>query len=34
MIERYYLGLYEKSMPNNLSLVEKLQTVKAGGVDY
>lgn len=34
MIERYYLGLYEKSMPNNLSLVEKLQTVKACGFDY
>lgn len=34
MIQRYYLGLYEKSMPNDLPLAEKLQTVRSCGFDY
>lgn len=33
-IKQYYLGLYEKSMPNDLSILEKLQTVKECGFDY
>ena len=32
--KEYYLGLYEKSMPNTLSWMEKLQTVKESGFDY
>jgi len=30
----YYLGLYEKSMPNNLSICEKLSAGKAAGFDF
>ena len=30
----YYLGLYEKSMPNTLSWEEKLEVVKEAGFDY
>ena len=30
----YRLGLYEKSMPNFLSLEEKLKTVHETGFDY
>ena len=30
---RYYLGLYEKAMPD-FSFEEKLETVKACGFDY
>lgn len=30
----YRLGLYEKSMPSNLSWVEKLQAAKDAGFDY
>ncbi|GHV79584.1 L-xylulose 5-phosphate 3-epimerase [Spirochaetia bacterium] len=30
----YRLGLYEKSMPNTLSLCQKLAETKAGGFDY
>jgi predicted hexulose-6-phosphate isomerase len=30
----YLLGLYEKSMPNSLSIIEKLQEAKVAGYDY
>ncbi len=30
----YFLGLYEKSMPNSLSLREKLIETKKAGFDY
>ena len=32
--KEYYLGLYEKSMPNTLSWEEKLKVVKEAGFDY
>lgn len=32
--KEYYLGLYEKSMPNTLSWEEKLEVVKEAGFDY
>lgn len=34
MTEPYLLGLYEKSMPDSLSLREKLEAAKAAGYDY
>ena len=33
-MERYLLGLYEKSMPNTLSLGDKLTTAAEAGYDY
>lgn len=33
-MKRYYLGLYEKSMPNTLTLEEKLGQAKAAGFDF
>ena len=30
----YYLGLYEKSMPNSLSIREKLMETKKAGFDF
>ena len=33
-MSRYKLGLYEKSMPNTLSIEEKLNEAKASGFDY
>lgn len=30
----YYLGMYEKAMPNSLSLLEKLKFVKESGFDH
>ena len=33
-MHQYLLGLYEKSMPNSLSLSEKLRCVKQAGFDY
>lgn len=33
-MEDYYLGLYEKSMPNSLSLKEKLKEAKKAGFDF
>lgn len=33
-MKRYALGLYEKSMPNTLSLEEKLASAKEAGFDY
>lgn len=33
-MREYLLGLYEKSMPNDLSLPEKLRETKAAGFDY
>ena len=32
-MKNYYLGLYEKSMPNTLTLEEKLRQAKAAGFD-
>ena len=32
-LKNYYLGLYEKSMPNTLTLEEKLRQAKASGLD-
>lgn len=34
MSKKYLLGLYEKSMPNSLSWVEKLLAAKKAGFDY
>lgn len=34
MTDTYRLGLYEKSMPNSLSLKEKLMAAKQAGFDY
>ena len=33
-MKNYYLGLYEKSMPNTLTLEEKLRQAKASGFDF
>lgn len=33
-MKNYYLGLYEKSMPNTLTLEEKLRQAKAAGFDF
>lgn len=33
-MKKYQLGLYEKSMPNTLTLKEKLQATKEAGFDY
>ncbi len=33
-MERYLLGLYEKAMPNNLSLKEKLLETQEAGFDF
>jgi L-ribulose-5-phosphate 3-epimerase len=33
-MKKYQLGLYEKSMPNTLTLKEKLQAAKDAGFDY
>lgn len=33
-MKNYYLGLYEKSMPNTLALKEKLRQAKAAGFDF
>ena len=33
-MKNYLLGLYEKSMPNTLSIKEKLAVTKEGGFDY
>ncbi len=33
-MKKYQLGLYEKSMPNTLTLKEKLQATKDAGFDY
>ena len=33
-LKNYYLGLYEKSMPNTLTLEEKLRQAKAAGFDF
>lgn len=33
-MKAYRLGLYEKSMPNTLSLPEKLAEAKKAGFDY
>lgn len=33
-MKNYLLGLYEKSMPNNLTWLEKLQAAKIAGFDY
>lgn len=33
-MKNYLLGLYEKSMPNNLTWAEKLQAAKNAGFDY
>lgn len=33
-MSKYLLGLYEKSMPNSLTIVEKLQVAKEAGYDY
>lgn len=32
--KKYLLGMYEKSMPNDLSIKEKLETVKLAGFDW
>lgn len=32
--KKYYLGMYEKAMPNDLSLLEKLRFVKEAGFDH
>ncbi|HHV98906.1 MAG TPA: L-ribulose-5-phosphate 3-epimerase [Clostridiaceae bacterium] len=33
-MNQYYLGLYEKSMPNSLTIKEKLFNVKSAGFDF
>ena len=33
-LDTYYLGLYEKSMPNSLSIKEKLLEAKGAGFDF
>lgn len=33
-MDTYYLGLYEKSMPNSLSIKEKLLEAKVAGFDF
>lgn len=33
-MKRYSLGLYEKAMPNNFNLIEKLHAVKRAGFDF
>ena len=33
-MREYRLGLYEKSMPNSLTLAQKLAEAKAAGFDY
>ena len=33
-MKNYRLGLYEKAMPSNLTLLQKLEAAKAAGFDY
>lgn len=34
MKEQYFLGIYEKAMPNSMSIKEKLKFLKKIGFDY